>query len=360
MRKMLLTNVQLGMILGRSITSADGTLLLGAGAKLTPRYINHLQNLGITSVYIWDERTADLEIKEPISDRTRLMAASAIREVMAELRDDFQSNGIIPHNLPRLMAVVDDILNDLLSAGKLIMDFFEIKTSDDYTFLHSVNVCVLTLIFGLRLGCKEKELRELGLGALLHDIGKIFIPTEIITKPGPLTREEWEIMTRHTSLGFDILRKSQGLSLAAAHISYQHHERYDGTGYPRGLAGEDIHLYARITSICDVFDALTSNRNYRKAYPVHEALEYILGNGNSHVDYHLVSKFTKCVAMYPLGTEVRLSNGTVGIVIGVPPQMPQRPFVRVIKDEKGRELDSPYDLSLLELPHVVITAVLNS
>ncbi len=360
MRRVLLSNVELGAILGRSITSADGTLLLGAGAKLTPRYVNRLQDLGVAAVYIWDERTADLEIQEPISDQTRLLAANAIREVMAELKDEFEHDRILAHNLPQLTSAVDEIINDLLSSGKLFMDFFEIKTIDDYTFLHSVNVCVLALILGLHLGYHEGKLRELGLGALLHDIGKTFIPTEIITKPGPLTEAEWKTMTQHTTLGFDILRESQEMSLSAAHISYQHHERYDGTGYPRGLAGDDIHPYARLTAICDVFDALTSNRNYRRPYLPHEALEYILGNGNSHFDYQLVSEFTKCVAMYPLGSEVRLSNGTVGIVIEVPPQVPQRPVVRIIRDEKGRDLDSPYDLSLLDLPHIVISAVLNS
>lgn len=360
MRKMLLSNVQLGMILGRSITGADGTLLLGAGVKLTPRYVNRLRDLGIRAVYIWDESTADLEIQEPISDQTRLLAASAIREVMTELENDIEHDRVLAYNLPRLMSVIDDILNDLLSSGKLIMDFFGIKTADDYTFFHSVNVCVLALIFGLQLGCSEGKLRDLGLGALLHDIGKTFIPAEIITKPGPLTQAEWKTMTQHTTLGFNILRKSQELSLPAAHISYQHHEHYDGTGYPRGLAGDDIHFYARLTAICDVFDALTSDRNYRRAYPSHEALEYILGNGNSHFDYQLVSKFTKCVAMYPLGSEVRLSDGTVGIVMGVPAQMPQRPLVRIIKDEKGQDLDSPYDLSLLDLPHIVINTVLNT
>jgi len=359
MRMTSLNKVQPGMILGKSILNAEGTVLLAAGVKLTPRYINRLRNFGISSVYIWDEHTADLDFRGPLRDETRLRAASTVRQVMAEIEAGLDRTMVLADKLPRLSDIVDDILNELLNSNKLIFDFFEIKAVDDYTFFHSVNVCVLALILGMRLGLTKKKLKELGIGSLLHDIGKICIPTEIIAKPGPLTAAEWETMQQHTSLGFDILRRSNEVSLPAAHISYQHHERYNGTGYPRQLRGEEIHPYARITAVCDVFDALTSDRSYRCRFLPHEALEYILGGSNTHFDFKVVQVFTRCVAMYPLGTRVRLNDGTEGIVIRVPPQAPQRPVLRIIKDRTGRTLKHPYDLPLLDYPRLIITAVLD-
>ncbi|MGI6142674.1 MAG: HD-GYP domain-containing protein [bacterium] len=359
MRMTLLDNLQPGMILGKSIINAEGTVLLAAGVKLTPRYIHRLQNLGISTVYIWDERTADLDFRGPLRDETRLRAASTLRQVMTELEGDLERTTVLANKLPQIATVVDDILNDLLSSNKLIIDFLEIKTMDDYTFFHSVNVCVLALILGMRLGLEEEKLKELGIGSLLHDIGKTRIPAEIVAKPGPLTVTEWETMQKHTSLGFEILRKSNELPLPAAHVSYQHHERYNGTGYPRQLRGEEIHLYARLTAVCDVFDALTSDRSYRHRFLPHEALEYILGGSNTHFDFAVVKEFARCVAMYPLGTKVRLNNGTQGIVIQVPPQAPQRPVLRIIKDREDRTLDRPYNLPLLDHPRLIITAVLD-
>ncbi|HHW55666.1 MAG: HD-GYP domain-containing protein [bacterium] len=354
-----LDKVQPGMILGKSILSAEGTVLLAAGVKLTPRYIRRLKNLGISTVYIWDEQTADLDFRGPLRDETRLRAASTVRQVMTEIETGLERTMVVADKLSQISSIVDEILNDLLNSNKLIFDFFEIKAADDYTFFHSVNVCALSLILGMRLGLPKEKLKELGAGSLLHDIGKIHIPTEIIAKPGPLTTSEWELMQQHTSLGFEILRRSNEVSLPAAHISYQHHERYNGSGYPRKLRGEEIHPYARITAVCDVFDALTSDRSYRCRFLPHEALEYILGGSNTHFDFRVVKEFIRCVAMYPLGTRVRLSDGSEGIVIQIPPQAPQRPVLRILKDRAGRTLKYPYDLSLLEHPRLIITAVLD-
>ena len=171
----------------------------------------------------------------------------------------------------------------------------------------------------------------------MHDVGKLQVGQGLLTKPDQLTDEEMMLMRGHPWFGFEILRAQRGhLSIPSIHVALQHHEKYDGTGYPRGLAGTDIHEYSRIVSIADVYDAVTSDRPYRKALLPHEAYELMLFNGSQHFDPMILPLFLQRIAIYPVGTVVRLNNGDIGVVTSVPPEMPLRPTLRLILDKNRR------------------------
>ena len=168
------------------------------------------------------------------------------------------------------------MIDELMDVSDTMVNLQDLKSNDQYTFSHSVNVCVLSLITGISMKYGEEKLRELGIGAMLHDVGKTRIPSEILNKPGSLTAEEFDIIKKHTSYGYELLKKSKELSTYASYIALTHHERYDGEGYPLGLRGEELHEFARIVSIADVYDAITSDRVYKKRSNINEAVEYFV------------------------------------------------------------------------------------
>ncbi|MFA6808906.1 MAG: HD-GYP domain-containing protein, partial [Eubacteriales bacterium] len=193
---------------------------------------------------------------------------------------------------------------------------------------------------------------------IMHDIGKTMISRDIINKKGRLKEEEYAEIKKHCLFGFDVIRKNRDFSLHSAHVALQHHEQWLGTGYPRGIKGEDIHEYGRIAAVADVYDALTSVRPYRGAMQPYEAYEYIVAQSGYQFDPEIVRIFMKCVAVYPLGTGVLLSNGQRGNVIRQNPGFSTRPVVRVIY-QGDEPLDNPVDYDLAKHLSLMITKVEN-
>jgi HD-GYP domain-containing protein (c-di-GMP phosphodiesterase class II) len=204
----------------------------------------------------------------------------------------------------------------------------------------------------------EAKLRELALGALLHDLGQTLVPAEIANKPGKLTPEEMDIVRQHTQAGFDVLRKIREVSIPAAHIAYQHHENYDGTGYPRKLKGDEIHEYARIVTVANIFDALISERPFRKAFPPHEAHEILMTLGQKFVDRKILNIFLSNIAIYPIGSVVQLSTGQIGVVTDVSRGLQARPQIKLIADEDYSSLPVTEELDLTRNLTVFITKLL--
>ncbi|PUU85975.1 MAG: metal dependent phosphohydrolase [Halanaerobium sp.] len=206
------------------------------------------------------------------------------------------------------------------------------------------------------LGYSKSELFKLGMGGMLHDIGKTLIPEEILNKPAKLTDHEFEIIKNHPELGFNYLQQIESISPLSRIVVYSHHERVDGSGYPRGLKGDEIHEFARVAAIADVFDALTSDRVYRDRWPTYKAAEYIMNHTEQLFDYQLVKKFLPQVSFYPNGSEVILSSGHRAVVRTQNVGFPTRPVLRLIEDDEGNELDK--ELDLLKHMNIVITKVI--
>ncbi|ODA41229.1 HD-GYP domain-containing protein [Desulfosporosinus sp. BG] len=354
MRLVNIRYVEEGSILARPVLNSSGTVLLRAGVHLTASYIERLKTLGYDVLFIQDKRLDDVEIHTAITAQTREVAYKSIELISKYIERD--SKDSLP--MDNIRSTVQQMINDLLASSDILGNLTEIQGYDDYTFHHSVNTTIISLILAMASGYTEQKLIELGMGVLMHDIGKIKIPEEVLNKRSPLSGAEFEEIKRHTTYGFEILRKNNDLSLLSAHVAYQHQEKWDGSGYPRGLKGSSIHEYGRLASVADVYEALTSKRVYRNAIEPNEAYEYIVSQGNTHFDPEILEIFKKNIAVYPSGSGVLLSNGQRGNVIKQNLAFPNRPFVRVFY-ENEKTLAAPIDHNLAEYPSIMIIAVDN-
>jgi len=349
-----------GQKVAHAIYSSDGQLLLNAGVILTEGIIARLRMLGVPALYIDDGLLPDVEVLDVISEETRRDAIVRVRRLLEDVKDG-QGRSAVSRVLIRaqdMIQTVNEIIDQLLSRRALVVNLVDMRTLDDYTFGHCVNVCVLSLLTGITLGYDRPRLFQLGMGALLHDIGKTRVPQEILNKPEPLLPEEFEIIKKHTVYGYEILRQCHGISSVAATVAHQHHERFQGQGYPQRLKGDDIHEFAAITGVADAFDAITADRIYRKAYPAHEAYEMIAGSGDFLFDYRIVRAFLENVAAYPVGTIVELKTGWIGVVVDTPRGQSLRPRVRILFEREGQPVTDPWEVSLAEDYSLSITRVL--
>lgn len=324
MQKIATADLRVGMKTAKDILSADGRMLLARDTVLTDGYIARLHTLGVAALYVQNPYLQDIEVPELVQDETRCLAMQAVKNCFASLR---QRNVL---STAEVRQAADQIVAEVMEKGDVLVHLTDIRVHDDYTFAHSVNVAILTSLTVLHMGYGEGDVRTATLGALLHDVGKMRIPVEVLGKPSALTTEEMELMRQHAELGFDILRKAGGIPLLAAHVALQHHEKNDGSGYPRGLEGETIHPFARVVSVADVYDAVTSDRPYRLGMPAAKAYELLQALANSHFDADILGEFFAHLATYPVGSFVLLSSGATGVVVSVPPKLPCRPTVRLV------------------------------
>ncbi len=329
MRKINTSNCSTGMIVGRAIIYNDTTILLEAGARLTASYINRLIGLGITEIYIEDDISKDIVIRDVIEEQTRIEAFKIVKSTM----DAYYCGDKL--NSDKVIEVVNKIVNDILSLDDIIINLMDIKSCDNYTFLHSVNVCVLSIATGVELNLNYDELKELGIGALLHDIGKVLIPPEILQKNSALTDEEYEVIKQHSIFGYNILKTMPQISEKSAMVALCHHERFDGNGYNKGLRQNEIHIYSRIVAVADIFDALTSDRIYRKKISTIQAIDYLTVIAALSLDAEVLSCFTKIIPPFPVGTGVILNNGEKGVVVDINRNLPTRPTVRLVFNSDG-------------------------
>jgi HD-GYP domain-containing protein (c-di-GMP phosphodiesterase class II) len=354
MRLVNVSYLKEGTVLARPVINPAGQILLQTGVRLTSQYIERLKQFGFSVVFIEDKRLGDVEVRSAISTSTRELAYRTIHKLSESIingKEDIVEVG-------RLSNVILNMINDLLHNFDIIGNLSEISGYDNYTFHHSVNTTILSLIIGIGSNYNNNQLMELGMGVLMHDVGKIMISEKILNKIDPLTKEEFEEIKKHTTYGYEILRRNQDISLLSAHVALQHQEKWDGSGYPRGLKAKEIHEYARIAAISDVFEALTSVRVYRGAMEPYKAYEYINANSGTHFDPRFIEAFSRNIAVYPNGTGVVLSNGLRGNVIRQNPFNPDRPYVRILY-ENELPLENPIDYNLAEHPSFMIIRVEN-
>lgn len=337
MKKISLEQLRPGMRLAQAVLSAEGNTLLRAGVRVRPAYLQRLRDMGFTSVFISEPGLDDVVVPEPIRTQTRLEAMRVLKEVFrqAQNRHAIDTKGV----LVAAQAIVEDVLGD----NDILIHLGDIRSHDDYTFAHSVHVGALCTLIGRGMGYPPAALRELAIGGLLHDVGKVFIPESILNKQTPLTAEEVALIREHPRDGFDILRGRPGIPLRSAHMAYQHHELLNGTGYPRGLKGDEIHPYARINAVADVFDALTADRPYRKGASPLKALRILQQGENRLYDGKVLAVLRSYVAIYPVGTRVRLNTGQGAVVVAVRRRAQDRPRVRIVEEADGRRLEPPYE-----------------
>lgn len=339
-------NFEEGLILARPIYDENARILLNIGTILTLSHITRLKKR-INFIYVKSAVTENIEIPlDDISYELRLKTTSSLANVFSSINTQNTKKEITSRvkNLKNLKDIYNEIISELHNSQNLLNLLSNLQINRDSMFEHSLNTSLYSLSIGKAMGIKEQSLYILGLGALFHDIGKLQLPKEILTK-NSYSEEEKHMLRLHTEFGFDMLRKESELHLLIAHCAYQHHENIDGSGYPRGLKGNEIHLFAKIVAVAEKFDYLIK----QKALLPHESMEVLYGYCYSRYDLNVIEAFKKSVAIYPIGVTVTLSTGEKGVVIAYNEKTPQRPKVRIYHSKDGRRLTISefYDVDLM-------------
>jgi len=244
--------------------------------------------------------------------------------------------------------MIDGLAQAVAQNRTALLALTTLKNYDNYTFTHMVNVSILTMGQARGLGIDGPLLREFGLAALMHDIGKVRTPIEILNKPDKLTDDEFAIMKRHTVDGAEILRQTPDVPTLAPVVAFEHHLRLDGSGYPAGVGRGSLNVGTMLCSIADVYDAMRSQRRYQESFPTERILEVLKRNDGQQFDQHLVRRFVQLIGIYPAGNMVRLNTGAVAVVLQVHAPDPYRPRVRILIGADGRRLDLPEEIDLWE------------
>lgn len=337
MKKIALAQLMPGMKLARTVLTPDGRIMIASGTELTPSIIAKLIERGLPCAYVESENNH--EIDNVVSDKTVSMLIQAVYAVEQELRQKKELNW--EKCKEPLFAMVDE----LVSQRKKLFCVTDIRVNEAYIYGHSVNVALLSILMGVTFGYNSLKLRELAVGALLHDVGMFAIPAEILHKRGPLNQGEIQMVHEHPVLGFQLLRGRPDISAVAANAAYQHHERLDGSGYPKQITKEKILEMSQIVGVADVFDAMTSERVYRRALSPNRAINYLRANSGTLFEPAIVAALIKNVAEYHIGDLVRLSNGETAEVLKINHSDGRRPVVGLLGGET---------IDLLQATHLAI------
>jgi HD-GYP domain-containing protein (c-di-GMP phosphodiesterase class II) len=331
MRPVSLDNLEAGQVLAKSIYTSDGRTLLNQGVLLTPGMINKLYRIGVTMVYIKDSRFDDVKMEDMVSEETRREALANVSNVMECVQEgkDF--------DIATVSKTMTNIIDEILSQRDVLLNLDDIRTKDNHLFIHSLNVCIMSTVIGVQMGYSVSKLKELALGALLHDVGKAVKKAD-----DPLGRYSQD-GDHHAWIGFNVLRRRHELSLSSAHIALQHHEHVDGTGEPRGIKGSDIHEYAKIVAVTNFYDNLISPFAPEPTLHPYQASEYVMGLAGKKFDHNIVIQFLRAIALYPTGSSVQLSTGEIGVVVGQHKGLPSRPIIRVFKEHRSEHGKYQYE-----------------
>lgn len=317
------------MILAKNIYSGD-CLIIKAGYENIYKYALNLQNMGIRYIYVEDRNSKNIQIPDAITEETRV----ACKQILMNTMNDFTANSSL--RLVRLTESVENVISDIMLKKDVQISLMDIGSADEYTFSHCVSTTVYALLIGRQIGYSKKRLEWLAIGTLLHDLGKILLDARVMFKEDFLTATEFEYIKLHSSVGFEAIKDCSNVPRLSKDIILNHHEKLDGSGYPRGLKARQIDEFSKIAAIADVYDALTSDRCYRKKWPTNKALDYLIENSGTMFDADLVRVFMQQVAIYPNGSMVRLSDGRIGLVKEQNSSVPLRPVVRVYADKNEK------------------------
>src|SRR3954452_21698813 len=384
-----ISQLQPGQTLARALYNERGEILLGAGTILNKFFIDRLRDRGVISVFLQDGLGDDVEPDDIVSEELRAATVTHLArafDVIGKLAHGSKVNaperpatvddlvfrlGERPLELPArgvsaLQALYQDIeslMNEILESNT-IASLESLKTHNDYTFQHSVDVAVLGILLGRTAGLPRDQLRELALGCLLHDLGKMYIDEAILDKPGKLTDEEFDEIKKHPQMGFELIRRMPVFSILPAHVAFQHHERQDGSGYPRGLIGANVLsrsladrmnpkrmlLIAEIAAVADVYSALTSDRPYRPAMPLDKAALIMTEMSGPHLNAEIIRLLMQTIPMFPVGHWVEVLTGKYrgwrGVVAELSLDALHQPALRLLLNDRGDRVPVPVELDI--------------
>ena len=336
------------MQLAKTIYDKKNIPLLKEGSRNLNKYVKNIKNLGIFYVYVKDRVSENIELDYIVSEKLRYQAKNALKTIANDLEN---GNRI---DLERIKKLIEKIIESIVLNKDKLFHVQSVRNKDEYVFAHSVNVTILSIKTALKMNVQRKVVKDLALGTMLHDIGKIKINSNLLEKREELTDREYEQVQKHVDYGYKLLKSEFDIPTLSKYVVRFHHEKNDGTGYPQGREESKLHQAVKIVSVCDVFDALTSDRPYRVRWANNKALDFIVSHGGVTFDREVVKAFKDVVALYPIGTKVTLNNGRKALVSGHNEYFPERPEVKIIEDHQGNQLEQPQDLDLLEVNNLIV------
>ena len=365
LRKISIDRMKIGMVVEKMDRSWMQHPFLANKKKITSEdQIRALRAYGILEVYIDTDEGVDVEVPTPpreltdlatplpdevplpeelqYAEATQREAQSVVQVVMRDIR---LGKNIESEKVGR---VVGTMIDSIFRNADALSSLTRLKGYDEYTFVHSVNVCVLCLTLGRRLAYSRSDLQTFGIGALLHDTGKIRIPSAILNKPGRLDDAEIAEIRRHPLYSVEVLESAGGIPEDAKQVALQHHERWNGGGYPHGLREDEIGRFGQVAALCDVYDAMTSDRCYAKGMPPHEGIRKIHEWAGMHFPPDIVQSFIRCMGIYPVGTVVQLDTREIGVVTAVNREKILRPRLTLLFRDLRIPLQDPFPVDLEE------------
>lgn len=392
MRRISINEARDGMRVARTLYYDTGVPMLKAGAALNQAILSKLRAFGYSSLYVYDEdEQAGLQVSDYIQDATRIRITQNIRALYSDIRSEV-ARQFKPEELratsqrdihkrlhskefeqiverakirDSFLKDIESVIDDILENPELSECVGALKTQQTYLFDHSVEVAIHSCIIARRANLTRGEIREVVIGCLLHDVGYMFVPEDVLKKRAH-TDTERELLKMHTVYGYSLVREWREISLLSAHVAYQHHEHYDGTGYPRGLKGSDqplsrrasfgedrrIHRYSEIAAVANAYDALISEAPFRQAVPPDQAVKTLLKLRGTAYNPEVVDLFVSYIPVFPLGTEVLVLDGRFqgyrGNVIKISRDKLDKPVIRLVKDKFGRKLARGIEIDLSE------------
>jgi len=292
LRVVTLNQDAIGKKLGQKLYNSKGGLLLGNGAEIKEFHFSHIAQVGYKSVYVLDDLEDVMDMNgHIISEKTRAQTPIELKNTYKKL---MSSNKVtISEGKKDLSELADSLLRQVNHRLEAPSDILDLKREEDYFYQHAINVAAYAILIGQRMQYHQIKLFDLALSALLYDFGMQFIDPEILNKPGELDESEYEEVKKHTGLGFRHLSRKCFMKGIISAVALQHHERYDGSGYPHGMSGEDIHEYSRIVAVCDFYDAYTSDRPHRGLHSIEDAVTYLMAQSNREFDPNVVKHFVQ-------------------------------------------------------------------
>lgn len=342
MRLIHVNKIKEGEIIARDIISYEGGILLKRSSKFKEAFRQRLVERNIHEVYIEDELSKDIVPEEILSPKIKQQLNRDIRVEFDSLKNNLQLN-------VESVAKITTVLMEELASKNMVCDIIDLKMNDDYTYQHCIGVAILAAIVCRKMKIRQDHTHKIVMGALLHDIGKIIIPKDILNKPGKLTEDEYEMLKSHVEIGYKMLEGNNHLSPITKLAVLCHHEREDGSGYPLGK-GEELHIGVKIVGACDVFHALISNRPYRQGLSIKDV---IFLAQMEKINPEVRETIESILAFYPVGSVVLLNNGEVGIVEKNFAQDVRKPLVKVVYSIKSH-MQLNYKLNLQEEPHIEV------
>lgn len=390
MKIVKIEDVQKGDILARTVYYPFGGIMIKAGTALDRFMITKLKEIGYKHLYIYDESIGEIEYYETLDELQKVNLTKKIKETFSELRNEvgtllktesihkisikevsniLEKDELLMSKAPKLrlnfIHDIHNIIEKLISETEFMLSILTLKNASEYLYDHSIEVTIKSLLLGKKLGLTKQELIELGVGAILHDIGYSLIPENILKKEGKLTEHEKKILNLHPTLGYSILKNHPHVSILSAHIAYQHHEQQDGKGFPRGLKGTNkitrakyyefevepkIHRFAEIVAIADYYDLLITETPYKKGCKIDEAYEKLKSAAGTILNREMINVFFEFLPLYPIGTEILFTTGKLrgykGVVVKNFPDNPLKPLVKVTASESGEKISKPFEIDL--------------